>query len=121
MTDYADQVPFADPPEAAERLEFELVNERVDEVALFTDGLQNLALHFQTQTAHTPFFRPMFEWLRPAPEGRREKLSASLAAFLDSPKVNDCTDDDKTLILATRRDIEVIGTHNSQNDESAGL
>jgi hypothetical protein len=118
--EYANTTNFATEPEAAERLEFELVNERVNEVALLTDGLQNLALHFQTQTAHAPFFRPMFEWLRPAPEDRLEKLSASLAAFLDSTKVNDCTDDDKTLILATRREIAVIGTGNSQNDESAG-
>ncbi|MCA1636602.1 MAG: hypothetical protein LC802_23660, partial [Acidobacteria bacterium] len=59
-----------------------------------------------------------FEWLRQAPEDRREKLSASLAAFLDSPKVNDCTDDDKTLILATRREIAMIGTSHSRDDES---
>jgi hypothetical protein len=41
--------------------------------------------------------------VRAADPGRAESLSAQLAAFLVSQPVNARTDDDKTLVLATRR------------------
>ena len=80
-----------------------LIDRSIDEVAIFTDGLQGLALHYESRRAHTPFFQPMFAWMRPAGSGYCEGLSSSLTSFLNSKKVNDRTDDDKTLILATRR------------------
>lgn len=101
--EYANQTYFATEDGAAGKLQYDLVPRRVDEVAVLTDGLQNLALHYQSQSAHTPFFQPIFAWLRPAPDGYSEKFTASLAGYLSSPKVNECTDDDKTLVLATRR------------------
>jgi hypothetical protein len=72
---------------------------RVDEVSLFTDGLQGLALHYATRSAHGPFFAPLFRTLR---EVDPEELSEPLARFLNSAAVNARTDDDKTLILAAR-------------------
>ncbi len=101
--EYANVTNFATDPKAYENLEHSLVKGCIDEVALFSDGLQSLALHYESRMAHAPFFRPVFSWLRSAPAGFSEKLSFSLASYLDSQKVNDCTDDDKTLILATRR------------------
>lgn len=101
--EYANQTYFATEANAQENLQYDLVSRRVDEVAVLTDGIQGLALHYQTQSAHNPFFRPVFAWLRPAPEDYSEKFTASLAAYLNSPKVNESTDDDKTLVLATRR------------------
>jgi hypothetical protein len=101
--EYANITNFSTDEAAAERLEYSLVDHRIDELAIFTDGLQGLALHYQSRKAHTPFFQPMFAWLRPISVGYSEKLSASLSSFLNSQKVNDRTDDDKTLILATRR------------------
>jgi hypothetical protein len=66
--------------------------------------LQRLALHYEGRTAHAPFFRPMFAPVRAADPGRAETLSTQLAAFLGSQPVNARTDDDKTLVLATRRE-----------------
>jgi Protein phosphatase 2C len=74
----------------------------VHEVALFTDGLQSLALRFVSREAHAPFFEPMFARLRREPEGTSEGLLDELRAFLGSSPVNQRTDDDKTLVLATR-------------------
>ena len=74
--------------------------EAVDEVALFTDGLQMMALHFATRSVHRPFFEPLFAALRGA--AQPEDLVVPLRAFLDSPAVNERTDDDKTLVLAVR-------------------
>ena len=94
---------FATEPEAADHLQCELLEERIDEVALLSDGLQRLALHYQTRTAHAAFFKPMLATLRAASEDALESLSGQLAAYLSSPAVNERTDDDKTLVLATRR------------------
>ena len=101
--EYANQTNFATDSDASEKIEFSFIKESINEVAVFTDGLQNLALHFESKQAHTPFFRPIFEWLRHAPDENTDKLSSSLCAFLNSAKVNDHTNDDKSLILATRR------------------
>jgi hypothetical protein len=103
--EYANETYFATEPEAHTKLQYNHVIRRIDEVAVLTDGIQNLALHYQTQSAHNPFFRPVFAWLRPASENETDRFSASLATYLASEKINQATDDDKTLILATRRPI----------------
>lgn len=102
--EFANVTTFATDEAAAEHLEYILVPHGVNEVALFTDGLERLALKFDTQEAHAPFFSPMFAPLRRAQAGRAEGLAAALESFLNSKQINDRTDDDKTLILATRRD-----------------
>jgi hypothetical protein len=74
----------------------------VNEVALFTDGLERLALRFGSREAHGPFFEPMFARLRQERAARPRRLAADLRGFLDSAPVNARTDDDKTLVMATR-------------------
>ncbi|HEX7833462.1 MAG TPA: PP2C family serine/threonine-protein phosphatase [Thermoanaerobaculia bacterium] len=74
-----------------------------DEIALMTDGLQRLALRFDSRAAHGPFFAPMFDALRESANGTASDLEASLVAFLSSDAVNERTDDDKSLVLASRR------------------
>lgn len=101
--EYANETYFATDIAAHTRLQYDYAPRRIDEVAVLTDGIQSLALHYQTQTAHTPFFRPVFAWLRPARENYTDSFTTSLATYLDSEKINQLTDDDKTLILATRR------------------
>jgi hypothetical protein len=94
---------FATEPDAASHVQFELVEKRIDDIALLSDGLQRLALHYQTKTAHAGFFKPMMATLRVTPEDELEALSARLEDYLSSPAVNERTDDDKTLVLASRR------------------
>jgi hypothetical protein len=101
--EYENETVFATDLDAPALIAVEQADRPVDEVALFSDGLQRLALHFEGRTAHAPFFRPMFAPVRAAEPGRAEALSAQLATFLASPAVNARTDDDKTLVLATRR------------------
>lgn len=72
------------------------------EVALFTDGVQSLALRFADRTAHAPFFALFFPALRAQPPGEAQALRAELDAFLSSDPVNQRTDDDRTLVIATR-------------------
>ncbi|MDD5025277.1 MAG: PP2C family serine/threonine-protein phosphatase [Methanoregula sp.] len=75
-----------------------------DEVAVFTDGLQNLVLSFAKRTAHAGFFVPLFGALRKDPENGFSDFSAQLAGFLSRHDISARSDDDKTLILALRID-----------------
>lgn len=84
------------------RLSVRHIEGTVEEIAVFTDGLERLALDFVSGTAFQRFFETMFPALRKAGPGRRRALSSDLRAFLDSPMVVDRTDDDKTLIMARR-------------------
>ena len=54
---------------------------------------------------HDRFFAPLFRTLQNGPD--EETLRASLLEFMDSKRVNDRTDDDKTLLLATRSTTDV--------------
>lgn len=102
--EYANTTHFVTQDDAVERLQFESIRRPIIEAALLTDGLQTVALNYQEQTAHEPFFKGLFAPLRTAAEGCSHDLSESLAAFLSSPRVNEKTDDDKTLVLASRPD-----------------
>jgi Protein phosphatase 2C len=72
------------------------------DLAVFSDGLERLALDFANCTAFNPFFDPMSAPLTSLPPGRGRALSFKLRRFLDGPKVVERTDDDKTLIVAKR-------------------
>jgi hypothetical protein len=103
--EYANMTHFVTQDDAIEHLQFESIGRRIVEAALLTDGLQTVALNYQEQTAYEPFFKGLFAPLRAATaEGNSPTLADSLAAFLSSPRVNEKTDDDKTLVLASRAD-----------------
>lgn len=102
--EYANTTYFATEHEALRHLQLVFMdNRKVDEVALFSDGIEKLALRFHDRSVHDPFFAPLFGRLRPLTADGAMELQPQLLAFLDSPAVNARTDDDKTLVLATRR------------------
>ncbi len=99
--EYLNTTNFLTDLEFERRIEFQTHPRRVDELALVTDGLQMLALRYVDKSVHSPFFLPMFQALRAAKSA--SELQTPCRDFLTSPSVNRRTDDDKTLILATRR------------------
>lgn len=98
--EYVNTTNFISDPRFETLLDFAWYGEPIDEVALFTDGLQSLALDFAKREVHAPFFAPMFDVLRG--HAAPETLLAPLGEFLASTAVCQRTDDDKTLVLATR-------------------
>jgi hypothetical protein len=100
---YANMTYFVTDDEAVKNLHVLITDSRIDELAVFTDGLQRLALSFEQCSPHSPFFEPMFKVLRKQTPGDCEALNVRMADFLQSPAINSRTDDDKTLILASRR------------------
>lgn len=97
-TGYANETDFLTDEQFATTLRFEIMTTPISEFALFSDGLQRLALDFASKVPHPPFFRPLFAGFRNAADTLL--LVEPFRAFLDSPAVNDRTDDDKTLVLA---------------------
>jgi len=96
--EFANTTFFVTGPDALEHLRLEVCPRRLKNVALFTDGLQHVALSYQSQTPHAPFFAPMFGRLRS--EEQWQSLGDSLKTFLESNAIIKRTDDDCTLMLA---------------------
>ncbi len=100
--EFANQTNFVTMPDLEGILDFETVPVRVDEVALFSDGLERLVLNIADRKVHAPAFRPIFEWLARTDPGCPAGMSDALVTYLRSDHVNGRTDDDKSLVMATR-------------------
>jgi len=98
--EYVNVTDFVTDETAAEHLRFEMVEEKVEDLILFSDGIYAVAVDYQRSAPHEPFLMPMIAPLRngAATGGLNEKLEN----FLASEKINEKTDDDKTIILASR-------------------
>lgn len=97
--EYANSTSFITSHDYRERVQFLVIPSDFQEVALFTEGIERLALRFDTHTPYPPFFEPLFRALRAADDW--SSLIHSLEQFLKSPSVAARSDDDKTLVLAT--------------------
>lgn len=100
--EYANTTFFATDELAGDRLEYIMDERSLVKVALMSDGLQPLALHYQSKTAHPPFFIPMYRELMKSSLGHSGRISGALEHFLNSRSINERVDDDKTLVLAMR-------------------
>jgi hypothetical protein len=73
-----------------------------DGFAVFSDGIETIALQQAQRRPHPGFFGPM---IRPIDgsdgSGRLGNLSSALGRYLDGPTVCERTDDDKTLVLVS--------------------
>lgn len=73
-------------------------------IAIFSDGLERLALDFSTNLPFERFFEGVIAPVHASSIlGRDRDLCAQLKSYLTSPAINARTDDDKSLVLAVRR------------------
>ena len=100
MGEYANSTNFLTSEEYQNQLEFVAVKSCCSKIALMTDGLERLALKFESQLPHVPFFDPLFRALEKTDDV--DGLNAGLRSFLASDSIHNRTDDDKTLVLAIR-------------------
>jgi hypothetical protein len=90
--------------EAELRLRITRSDEQIQAAALFSDGLERLALDFSIRAPSPRFFEPMIAPVTASVRaGKNSELSAALKQYLASPAVIARTDDDKTLVLAARQ------------------
>jgi len=103
--DYANQTYFVTDLGAKSRFKFAHALHSIRELAVFTDGMERLLLDFNEKRAHAPVFEKMLGPLRASTGvGRNGPLSDALSQYLCSPTVAARTDDDVTLLIATRRE-----------------
>ena len=85
-------------------MQYDFAPRRVEEFAVFSDGIERMVLHGATKTVNDKFFEQMIAPMRTSEvRGVDCKLSLQLKKYLGSKVVNARTNDDKTLVLATRR------------------
>lgn len=100
--EYINTTTFLTSKEYRDRLRLYVTEQAYDTVALLTDGIERIALRFDTQTPHPPFFEPLFQAMRGLTDW--QALGDQLEQFLRSKSVCNRSDDDKTLILAAKID-----------------
>ena len=101
--EYANTTNFLTQEQAAEILLFE-TGPPVNEIAIFSDGIERLVLDLSARAVHSPSFQPIFKWLASTEPTGEQRPSQALITYLGSDHVNKRTDDDKTLVMATRAD-----------------
>lgn len=104
--EYANMTTFVTEASAIDQLATRFYPGKAQRAAVFSDGLQRLALNLAANSVHEPFFKPFFRTLATATASQEEELAPALARFLASEAVNERTDDDKTLVVAVLVDEE---------------
>jgi hypothetical protein len=107
--EYANATTFITSPDALESAQCVCLRRPLMALAMFSDGLQRLALKLPEGTPHVPFFAPLFRFASDLSETEMSETSEKqegvvrLEAFLRSPRITERADDDLTLLLATRK------------------
>jgi hypothetical protein len=101
--EFANTTHFLTEQEALARLVIQVLPQPMRGVALFTDGLAELALSTVDGAPYSRFFAPLFAFVEQS--GAAETAQAQLSAFLASERINARTNDDKTLVLAWRMSV----------------
>ena len=86
------------------RLRITRIENTLNAVVVFSDGIERLALSFTESVPHAPFFNGIVKAIDDSSvTGCDLILSQKLVRYLDSPAINERTDDDKSLIIAVLR------------------
>jgi hypothetical protein len=99
-TEFVNATYFVTSPDAAEHILTRTVEGSIEEIALFSDGLQPLVLTPSDHSPHATFFQTVFRTLRtPGADGAS---AVWLMNMLGSDHVTARTDDDTSIALARR-------------------
>ncbi len=96
--EYLNETVFLTADDALAQVQYTVRPGAFRQAALFSDGLQMLALKLPDGAPHAPFFTPLFQYLAAAED--LAHAGGQLQAFLQSPRITQRTDDDLTLLLA---------------------
>jgi len=98
--EYANETVFLTSADALAVAHVGTLTGEFEGAALFSDGLQNLALVSPEATAHPPFFAPIFSFV--ADGSGEEEAQAGLEAALRSARILERAGDDVTLVVAAQ-------------------
>jgi hypothetical protein len=100
--EFINETTFITSAAAVDKAQLAVLPGPIRGVAMFTDGLQMLALKMPEGEPHAPFFVPLLRYVANADDPA--KAAESLKGFLQSPKITQRADDDLTLLLAVLDD-----------------
>jgi serine/threonine protein phosphatase PrpC len=95
--EFANETTFVTSKTALDEMQVRLLTGRQQFICASTDALERVAIRLSDWTAFPPFFKPLEEylWETPHPEADDDYL----IQFLESERLNNRTNDDKTLLL----------------------
>jgi len=96
--EYVNETKFLISHDALNEMQIQIHHDSVEYIAMFSDGLQSLALEMPENLPYLPFFLPLFRFISSADDKQVAKVH--LSEFLRSARVRERTDDDLTLLLA---------------------
>jgi len=102
--EYANETTFLISPNALESAQIKVWEGEIAHFALFSDGLQRLALKLPEGNPHAPFFTPLFRFVDQMEDA--EAAQSQLEEFLAHPRITERTDDDLTMVLASLKSMK---------------
>jgi Protein phosphatase 2C len=95
--EYANETTFVTSTNAVDDMQIAVVPYPLEFICAATDGLERVALRVSDWMPFAPFFNPLCEYLEETPDPQGDK--SYLESFLGSERLNQKTQDDKTLLL----------------------
>jgi len=95
--EFANETAFITSPNALGEMHIKVIAEKPKFICASTDGLEKVAIRFSDWQPFSRFFEPFEEYLRQTDDPETE--DQYLKDFLNSERLNQRTDDDKTLLL----------------------
>jgi serine/threonine protein phosphatase PrpC len=95
--EFANQTTFVTSLDALEEIQVRVLSGHQTFICVATDGLENVAIRLKDWTPFSPFFKPLEEYMQET--AHPEQNDDYLVSFLTSERLNERTDDDKTLLL----------------------
>ncbi len=118
--EYASQTYFITDPKGP-HFKRSVIEAAITHLAVFTDGLEKLALVPKGNTADSGFFDALFNAFNSSKTlGRDRVFSTTIREWLDSEVICEKTHDDKTLILAIRNKRDVRASVSGPDQKQAG-
>jgi hypothetical protein len=99
--EYTNETTFVTSSNAPDDMQVSVIHSPLEFICAATDGLERVALRMSDWTPFAPFFNPLHEYLEETPNPHQDK--SYLERFLDSERLNQKTQDDKTLLLCLKQ------------------
>lgn len=107
--EYLNTTYFATDKDISDRFMFEYNANNIERLILHTDGIELISFDFANRKPHLKFFNPIFDQLEKNEKfGLDIETSEFISGFLSCERVNQKTDDDKTLVIISQVK-EVLG------------
>ena len=101
--EYANETRFLCDDHAITSAQVEHNSHRIVEIAVMTDGIERLVLSYAAKAVHQPFFRPQHPgYPAVVRAGGEHAPVAGIGRLSKQSPINERTDDDVTLVLASR-------------------